>query len=520
MGASSSACCRPSAPSPRGCGPWSSGLSPLSIAFLCLVAVPPLVLIIVDWPNVLVLPLVALPVAGLGLALYGCWLRDEPGAAQDDLCVRLFCAAFAHGAAGALLIEACLSLLFGLMCLSEQLGALLKGLATDPQGGALLKEAAALRSSPGFWIFLVLTAFVTAATTEEIIKAAIVRLTCLPHTGDVGGGREYALCVQRRRAYGSPRARAAATLALFLAAALGFAAAENLLYIFAETLASPPFTNSLATVGHKAAIAAVRGLVSLPVHCVCAAFTALRLAVRDGQLDRLDELRAAAGKGGLWKFVRSPAAEKGGRGGNSGGGGGGGRNERDGDVDDAASAAADDDDEAARLVSGKRGDGETDGSWQLALSADEASAAADALAVWSWPRVIWPAIVVHGIFDAQAMLLAAALAPTVSDGLIASLTLLLGVFTLVFAFYILWLQYEVVFASLDRGEAPGGVSHGLGRCRRGQLCCGRCRRRATCCAARRDAGADGGDGEPPLRTDDPSADSSYVVAAQVVRVTR
>jgi hypothetical protein len=290
-----------------------------------------------------------------------------------------------------------------------------------------------------------------------------------------------------------------------------------------------------------AASPAVRGLVSMPVHCVCSAFTALRLAVRDGQLDRLDELRAAAGKGGLWRFVKDapppgkappppprlpppgkappPPPQRGGSG---------------------ASSDDDGDDEAATLLAAPAviAAAETGGAWQLALSADEARAAADALQVWSWPRVIWPAILVHGVFDAQALLLAAALAPTVSDGLISSLTLLLGVFTMTFALWILWRQYERVFAALDRGDAPRAVSAGCGTCRRA-----RCAPRSACCGRRPaggggkggsdgggggdddggGGGGGGGAGEPavPTAASGGSGDErAYAVAAQIVRVTR
>ena len=575
--ASSSAAIGTVAPVGAGGGlacPASSArtLSPYSITLLCLMAVPPLVLVIIDYPNLLVLPLALAPPVALSVVLYFWWLRAA--APQDELFVRTLASAFYPGALVCLLAEAGLTLLWALVCLGDSLDALAGAVATDPAGHSLVRRAAALRGKAGFWIFLVLTAFVTAATTEELAKAAVVRLPCLPRRLD---GRDAALCVQRRRSYsGDASARAHATLALFLAAAIGFSAAENLLYIFAETLTAAPFTNSLAAVAGKAAIAAVRGVVSMPVHCVCAAFTALRLAVRDGQLDRADELEEAASKGGLYRFVAAaPAAADGTGGGSAGSAGGGGapysrrdllppqaEDEGDGEGDDdtplvraSTSGGGGGGAAASRAAAAAASASAGGGSWQLTMSAAEARAAAEALTIWSWPRVLWPAIVVHGVFDAQALLLAASLAPTFGEGLITSLTLLLGAFTLVFALYVLCEQYAVVFEALERsGEAPGAVSQGLGDCRRfsarARRCCccccaaaggsggGCCRRRSSGKPGDDDGGGgddydddDGGVGEVVRRTpvamdDAPSApppdlpERNIVIAASVVKVVR
>lgn len=608
-------------PSERTCCAPRSGrcISPLSIVFLVIVGLVLVVICAVDYTNLAIVPLILLPPLGIIWFVYVTWLRREimrdgswPIISNDDMLVRMFFAGFLPGAVLCLLVEAGLSIFFALICLSDQLKEVMQTVARDPQGGSITRHINGLQQSVGFYFFVLLTAFVTAATTEEIVKLLIVRLACLPCLDD-----EASLCVQRRKRYASAKVLAYATLSLLLGAAVGFSLAENLLYTFTESFTQPG-QPKMATLGSRAATAFVRGIISLPVHCVCVAFTALRLTVRDSQKARRDELLAVAENGGLFAY-------------DAGDGSGGGRfgGEDDGGDDDAGLLpalparqqfgaslalerrerersgavrlrfAGDDTNEetgvaggdveagtaGSATAGGRAGTGASSatsgaaaasasaappgseeealaaveasmaaiaeaqqrgavspfvrqfppsgsgslatrsdssaavaspyaagigagsgiglgigsgigscvgvgGTWREVFSAHAARVAAGRVRVWSWPRVIWPAIALHGVFDLQALLLAAVFTATFGDSMVTCLTLLLGVFILFLALWVLSDQYAVVLDTLERGKLPLGVTAAAcARIAAHPRCCPCCKP-CACCRKKTPAGND------------------------------
>jgi hypothetical protein len=273
--------------------------------------------------------------------------------------------------------------------------------------------------SAGFYVFVFLTAYVTAATVEEIIKATIVRCSC---------GLD--VCAQARKSFSHPRKLAYATLALLMSASLGFSTCENLLYIFGESLASqvPP---SLGAVGYKALIALIRGIVSMPVHCICVAFTALRLTLRDAQRNKHELLKAAAESTGIYQWVSASGS-------------------RQHEIILTAFPSA---------VSAPA----NSGCWLLVK--DKSTAAQEArqaeAQIWSWPRVLWPSIAVHGTFDFQAMMLGAALFGYLSELKLTLLTLCLGAVVQAVSLYVLRQQYAAVFEKISTNDVPTGITLGV-----------------------------------------------------------
>jgi RsiW-degrading membrane proteinase PrsW (M82 family) len=481
------------------CGekPKGKTLSWLSYFFLALVAVAFIAVIAIDWTNVLVIPLALLPPLAIGWFAYAKWLRKV--AQQDDAFVRMFFGGFLPGALFCLLVEAALSLLFALICLNDQLNNIMQQIARDPQGGAVAKNINSMQQTVGFYFFVLLTSYITAAAVEEITKAAVVRMSCFPCLGP-----EAALCVQRRRSYSSPRTLAYATLALLLAASLGFSVAENILYIFAESFANPGKAN-LSHVGGKAMIAVVRGIVSMPVHCVCVAFTALRLTLRDSQKARQEELDGIAADGGLYRFVHDHSTDGSHTGAESELAHMRGVDAAVGGVPEPLRVAVQQPDLERRSAvpapveqlpgSLQRAAGNpfmqpapANGRWELVYSPTAASAAADRIVVWSWPRVLWPAIALHGTFDFQALLISAVFTRTFGDALVTSLTLLVGVFMLVFALWVLIEQYDNVLSAIARGDTPTRITgRSLLTCLLGERPCSAVAA-MLCCTGRRKGG--------------------------------
>ena len=136
----------------------------------------------------------------------------------------------------------------------------------------------------GLYALLLLTSFGSVACSEEAVKLMVVRCAvcaCVPRRLGCS------LCVDAPG--GSARSQAHATLALMLAAGVGFAMAENLLYVY--QMLSPS-----AVIGEAAAVRAsvnaagivLRNFLSMPLHAICACFTGVRLVVRQAQLKRAD----------------------------------------------------------------------------------------------------------------------------------------------------------------------------------------------------------------------------------------
>ena len=259
-------------------------------------------------------------------------------------------------------------------------------------------------------IYIVLTAYITAATIEEIMKAAAVRWSC-------GAG----ICVQRRHDYSSRRTQPYATAALFIAAALGFSSAENLLYIFGASI-SASAKSGWARASDRLIVAFIRGCISMPIHCICSGFTALRLTLRDAQRARKELLEDAADRAGLYE-VRT--------------------------------------NDGLRLTTCPSVSPTQKSQVNQIMSSDEAAVEAERQPVWSWWRVLWPAIAVHGTFDCQAMLLGAVFHRTLHDYELTPLTIIIGIVTQVLSYWILRQQYAAVFESVGNGKVLDRLTLGV-----------------------------------------------------------
>ena len=267
-----------------------------------------------------------------------------------------------------------------------------------------------------FVAYLFLTAYLTAALVEESVKAALVRCqSCL--TGCCGPER--ACCLQRP--HPDPRRQAFMTIALLLAASVGFSSMENLIYVLESGVGVP----AGQALGERALLALMRGAVSMPVHAACGAFTGLRLTIRDAQRRRRDgAVLAAVGAAGAPQMVMLAS----------------------GVVVQVVAAAQPPHDAAALqgvgLVAAQG-------------AAPVAARAAREAVVWSWPRVLWPAVAIHGTFD-FAMLLFDTLvedeAGSLAGVIVAALVVMLA------SGWALRSQLGAVLAVTARGEVPERVT--------------------------------------------------------------
>jgi RsiW-degrading membrane proteinase PrsW (M82 family) len=331
------------------------------------------------------------------------------------------------GAAAATLIEFVLGIVFFILCFGAQAAreapaaSAPGGSSDEPPGGDSGGGGGApfpgiSTHSFAFVAYLFLTAYLTAALVEESVKAALVRCqSCL--TGCCGPER--ACCLQRP--HPDPRRQAFMTIALLLAASVGFSSMENLIYVLESGVGVP----AGQALGERALLALMRGAVSMPVHAACGAFTGLRLTIRDAQRRRRDgAVLAAVGAAGAPQMVMLAS----------------------GVVVQVVAAAQPPHDAAALqgvgLVAAQG-------------AAPVAAQAAREAVVWSWPRVLWPAIAIHGTFD-FAMLLFDTLvedeAGSLAGVIVAALVVMLA------SGWALRSQLGAVLAVTARGEVPERVT--------------------------------------------------------------
>jgi len=408
----------------NGCCGFCWGRCPsfswVSTAFIAAWGIVVFALLLSNSANLLLLPLVALPPALIAYFAYWRVLRRELGAAaDDDLALRVCAAGCVPGAACATLAEFVLGIVFFLVCFGAQLGAAAQaaepgdaGSGGSGGGGGGGGSSADSSGVPvidqhgfAFVAYLFLSAYVTAALVEESVKAGVVRCQSVL-TGCCGPER--ACCLQRPHA--DPRVQAYMTITLLLAASVGFSTVENMIYVLSAGGEGPA-----PALGERVLLAFVRGAVSLPVHAICGCFTGMRLTIRDAQRRHRDAAALASGSGGGGNgggaaappmFVMLPSgvvvqvvAPGGGGAGAAGGGGGSG-----GGYSAPPAAAAFAAPAGASAGAGAAPPLQAVGLLAPAASAAGAAAAARAVAVWGWPRVLWPAVLIHGSFDFASLL--------------------------------------------------------------------------------------------------------------------
>lgn len=204
-----------------------------------------------------------------------------------DRIIRFFATGFVPAAIITMIVELLLSILFIVLCFQGNMQEgvdIMSGMSGESSGDGESAGAQEPTQSFGLYAFLLLTAFVTAATTEEIAKAMILRFAVCPSKP---------CCVQEHEERINPRT----TLLYLVAGAVGFSTIENILYTWGGTLTqATPFLVVLVQ-------GLVRALVALPTHTLCAGMTAARLVHRDRQLRELPNPRDAPS----WLWVLFPA---------------------------------------------------------------------------------------------------------------------------------------------------------------------------------------------------------------------
>lgn len=343
-------------PERRGCcGGYCPRFSSVSSTFLALLGlIASVMLLAAPLSSIVLLPFVALPPLLVGYFGYVRTLRPLLGdAADDDLVLRVFAAGFVPAAAVASLVEFFVGIIIFLMCFGEQFAGAARAsepIDGDGGGGGVDVTGRGVTTI----VYLLLSAFITAACVEEVIKVGVVRSPCCCCAP------ERACCIQRQIA--DPQRQAYMTMSLVPAAAVGFATVENLLFVI-------NFLALRGGLGESVLVAVSRGALSLPIHAICGAFSGLRLTIRDVQRRQRDT--AALGRGDAPAFVmlqsgvvvQVVAA----------------------DPVNAPAAAAQGD--ALGIVA------------PAGAAAGTAAAAARQVTVWSWARVLWPSILIHGTFD-------------------------------------------------------------------------------------------------------------------------
>ena len=408
--------------------PRCLGLSSLSLAFIISLAVLYVMMIVTHWSLIFLFPLALLMPVLICYFVYGRWLRGR-APLTDDLFLRIACGGFWPATILASLVEGLVVMIIALITIGWQVGAITP---LDPEEGGEVDPG--VSHDFGYYMFLFLLAFIGAAMVEEIAKAMVVRCTCLPS--------ESVLCIQPRDY--RPQHQASATVALMLAAAVGFATAENLGYLMSALVASTEMEGYEAlSVGSAALTIVLRSLVSMPVHALCAVYTGLRLTVRDVQKAKKEALVARASVAAVISATRTGQPMPGGS------------------------------QPVVVLADGSTGQHYVVPPAEVGAAQPGADGYADAsqiedpssIKIWSWPRVLWPAIAIHGSFDFIMLLIVGELVQkdSVAAFIVSSL---LGVIILIVSYIILNRQFMDSWESLSRGDLPpNGIT-----CRSNVLC--------------------------------------------------
>lgn len=253
---------RPGASHNPACsGVACAGLTALVVVFLSLTAVFIICLLLLCPLFLVPLATVLVPVPALILwrvtksANSGVVAQGRPDLVQTpDTVLRFFASGFWPASSLVLLCELVLTVIFAVVLLGPQLKAALEEL----RAGAKPEELSFDTSTAGFKVLTVLMAYVVAALVEETAKLIIVRCSCCSSNP---------CCIQH-----SSQRNARVTLVLFVAGAAGFSTIENILYTW---------NTCSQGLGMLELLGIVRGFLDTPLHCLCAAFTAAKVARRD-----------------------------------------------------------------------------------------------------------------------------------------------------------------------------------------------------------------------------------------------
>jgi len=468
----------PTAELPQGCCGCCWGRCPkfswVSSCFLGVWAFVGVILLLVSFANWLLLPLVLLPALLILYATYWRFLRPGLGDARDDdLVLRMCAGGCVPGAAVAMLAEFVLGLVFFAICFRGQVQDYVAEADKHQGDPTWVDPGLELRRDAAFYANLLLNAYVTAAFVEEGVKVGLVRCQCCC-------GAERACCLQRT--HPDPKKQAYMTIALLLAASVGFSTMENLTYALSNW--EDESGAEARPLGERLLLAVARGAVSMPVHAICAAFTGLRLSIRDVQRRHRDS--AALGGGG--------AGGAGAGGGGAGGPGGAAPAAPafvmlpSGVVVQVVAVPPEQQASAASLFQAQQARAQQEAQAQIAqqpwgvrvggalaggsalpaagplptaagvvttaASAPGAAAAARTVVVWGWPRVLWPALLVHGTFDFLLM----AYGAIDDEGASLALSIVTAVIIVLASGWAVMSQLNAALVTVARGRVPERVT--------------------------------------------------------------
>ena len=336
----------PTEPSCCHCG-RGPRFSCLPISFFVLLALAAAILTLLSWTAAL---MCYLPIFSIFYFVYVKRLRPAllAGAPAgslfpvflphnlDDLFARMMASGYVPATLLAGVMGFIPSLIFFEVCLGATVRAAMPDGSLDPLAPA---GTFSFSGAPGWVPYTLLNSFITVGFFGELAKYLVVVCGCC-----------VACCAQV--ADPRPREHALRTIALLLAVALGFAAAEG-------------FSLGVIAFASNRLHDSVRLLLSAPLHCVAAAFTGLRLSVR-GQQARQRDLDALSAGQGREQFVL------------------------------LASGAT------VRVVAANAPPTGAEGVFVDTTAPppqqQQQQPPQRAIVVWSWARVLWPAAVISGCF--------------------------------------------------------------------------------------------------------------------------
>ena len=432
---------------PNGCCGCCWGRCPrfsyISTAFLAVWGLTGFILLLVSSWNWLLLPLILLPAGVIFYFIYWRNLRIGLGDAKDDdLILRMCAGGCVPGAGCALLAELILGLLFFAICYGSQVSAYAQERAKH-EGDETWEDPGLNLAYDGRYVLNnFLNAFITAALVEESIKAGMVRC-------QVCCGPDRACCLQRPLP--DPKKQAYMTIALVIAASVGFSTMENLIYVL---------TTDTDGLGWSVLLALTRGIVSTPVHAICGGFTGFRLTIRDVQLRQRDtavlNTQTTAGApalvmlpSGVVVQVITPSPDQ--------------------------QAAVQQQFQVQRQMQ-VQGNNELSVSSVInslypspdvhqtsaatgivassSSSATNASAVARQIQVWGWLRVLWPALLIHGTFDFILLSFSA----MESNAANVTLSIFVSLVVVISSGWALYSQIDAALSIVTRGRIPERVT--------------------------------------------------------------
>ena len=430
---------------PNGCCGCCWGRCPrfsyISTAFISIWGLIGLILLLVSSWNWLLLPLVLLPAGIIFYFLYWRNLRIGLGDAKDDdLVLRMCAGGCVPGAGCALLAELILGLIFFAICYGSQVSAYAQEKAKHEGDPTWEDPGLNLAYDGRYFLNLFLNAFITAALVEESIKAGMVRC-------QVCCGPDRACCLQRPLP--DPKKQAYMTIALVVAASVGFSTMENLIYVL---------TTDTDGLGWSVLLALTRGIVSTPVHAICGGFTGFRLTIRDVQLRQRDTavLTTQTTTGapalvmlpsGVVVQVITPSLDQ------------QAAAQQQYQAQRQMQAQASNELSVSSMINSLYPPPEGHASSAVGIvassaSATSASAAARQVQVWGWLRVLWPALLIHGTFDFILLCFSS----MESNAATVSLSIFVSLLVVISSGWALWSQIDAALSIVTRGRIPERVT--------------------------------------------------------------